>query len=185
MGAESVYRVVANQWLDALLPALIALTAEQVIFLPEAERQALAWAAVQALIQDLREVSQRRAAFRAEALRTDGEQYGGAAAYLQWVSEERYGVSPLINACFAAALVRQYEPDRSATSPSGHRQQGQGSETRERRPAQMTPTSHGQRTHRGVSLGETERGERGERGERSSAPTEERQRLRSRGKSGR
>ncbi len=153
MGAESVYRVIANRWLDELIPMVMA-EAEAALTLMhqtgersllESQRHTLAWAAIHALIHDLRDASTRRAHGQAETLMTTGaDQPMAADTYLTQVSNERYGVHPLINACFAAALVRQYEPEALGTSHPERRQKRPPAGEAGKAPRQISPITHGQ-----------------------------------------
>lgn len=121
MFAETVYRAVANRWLDRLHPVLVEALRRAEPQLAETRLRERAWDDIQALIRDLRDSSARRARFRADALAA----VAGRLApdeYLTQVSQNRYGVNPIVNACFVAALVRQYETDEPALAHQERRQ---------------------------------------------------------------
>ena len=65
---------------------------------------------MQQLIERLRAVAARRAQHQAQQLASTPRALP-AEQHLAQLSQQRYGVHPLINACYAAALVRRYPTD--------------------------------------------------------------------------
>jgi hypothetical protein len=122
MFAETVYRAVANRWLDRLHPALVDALRSAEPRPAETQLRELAWGEIQTLIHDLREVSTRRAHAWADALAVASAAHHAADDYLTQLSQYRYGVNPIVNACFAAALVRQYETDELTMAHQERRQ---------------------------------------------------------------
>ncbi len=107
--AETVYRAVANRWLDQLHPARTDAWQAQLPTLSGEEAQARAWTDIQRLIHDLRVGSARRGRYWAAALAAAAAARSSAADLTQ-VSQYRYGVNPIVNACYVAAVVRQSAP---------------------------------------------------------------------------
>ena len=122
MFAETVYRAVANRWLDRLHPTLVDALRSAEPRPAETQLRELAWGEIQTLIHDLREVSTRRAHAWADALAAASAAHLAADDYLTQLSQYRYGVNPIVNACFAAALVRQYETDELTMAHQERRQ---------------------------------------------------------------
>jgi len=121
MFAETVYRAVANRWLDQLHPALVDVVRSAEPMPSVEQARVRAWGEIQTLIHDLREISTRRAHFWADALAA-ASMHLAADDYLTQLSQYRYGVNPIVNACFAATLVRQYETDELTTTHQDRRQ---------------------------------------------------------------
>lgn len=142
--AETVYRAVANLWLDRLYPALLASMRQGEPTLPEEAARVRVWTEIQALVHDLRAVSERRARHWANAFTAEPQRLA-ADDYLTQLSQYRYGVSPIINACFAAVLVRQYETDE-LTGAHQDRRQKQRPNQAAGPPPQIAPPSNAQRS---------------------------------------
>jgi hypothetical protein len=150
MFAETVYRAVANRWLDQMHPQLAAAWRERE-GLSDEQAQTRAWAEIQAMIADLRAIDARRAQHRAAALAAAASAQLAAADLLSRLSQYRYGVNPIINACFAAALVRRYETD-DAPPPKADRRQRARTPEPSGPPPQIAPPANTQRSAVVVSL---------------------------------
>jgi hypothetical protein len=81
-------------------------------------------AGICALIERLRARSTAHCAHQADALLADGRQLPDAALIVREYSALRYGVDPLINACYARALALRYPVDQPHTSQQAKRQGG-------------------------------------------------------------
>ncbi|MBP1466287.1 hypothetical protein EYB53_011275 [Candidatus Chloroploca sp. M-50] len=114
---ETVYRAVAHAWLSALHQEHRAALVAEGHGTRTGELSDQAWAAIQHLIERLRAVATRRAQHDAEHL-AQCPRTLPADQHLAQLSQQRYGVHPLINACYVAALVRRYPTDeRSMAQP--------------------------------------------------------------------
>jgi hypothetical protein len=121
---ETVYRAVGNEWVAAMHQEIVAgLVAEgQATRADQVSEQA--WAVVDDLVRRLRAVSERRAQTWTEAL-FERQRTLPADEHLSLLSQYRYGVHPVINACYVAALVHRYPTDELAMAQH-ERQRRQG-----------------------------------------------------------
>jgi hypothetical protein len=79
--------------------------------------------ALATLVERLRERSAAHRRAQADALLSDGSQLPDTALFLREQSALRYGVDPLISACFARTLAHQYRAD----APSSRHERGRAS----------------------------------------------------------
>jgi hypothetical protein len=120
---ETVYRAIANEWVSAIYQDISAAISAK--SLPTNQISAHAWAELQQLIDRLRAISMRRAAAWAQTL-ADAPRTLPADQHLTLLSQYRYGVHPIINACYVATLVRRFPTDEA-----GMGQQDRGRRQRE------------------------------------------------------
>lgn len=136
---ETVYRAIAHEWLSAIHQDHSAALVAESRVASASQLSGQAWAEVQQLIERLRAVSVRRAQHQAQQL-TQTPRTLPAEQHLAQLSQQRYGVHPLINACYVATLVRRYPTDELSMA-----QQDRGRRQREpaRSPAgpSVTPPS--------------------------------------------
>jgi hypothetical protein len=107
---ETVYRAVANEWVVARHKELAAdlLASGQAVRADELSQQA--WAQLDDTVRRLRSIYARRAQAWATALQHEPRTLP-ADEHLGLLSQYRYGVSPIVNACYVALLVHRYPTD--------------------------------------------------------------------------
>lgn len=107
---ETVYRAVANQWVVAMHKEIVtSLTTEG--HAPRADQVSeQAWAVLDELVRRLRAVSERRAQVWTQAL-MEAPRTLSADEHLSLLNQYRYGVHPVVNACYVATLVHRYPTD--------------------------------------------------------------------------
>ncbi|HEU5087556.1 MAG TPA: hypothetical protein VFT99_08930, partial [Roseiflexaceae bacterium] len=110
---ETVYRAVANEWVSAVEAELRQRSAGE----------NNVWIEIAAIVERLRNASRRRAHHEADDL-FERQKTRPAGDYLTQLSAARYGVDPLVNACYVATLVRRYPADeRGSFQAKGRRRQ--------------------------------------------------------------
>lgn len=107
---ETVYRAIGNEWAVAMHADFAAHITAANPQLRTEQVNAEAWASVSGLALRLRLVSERRAQHWAQSLHNQPRSLP-ADEHLTLLSQHRYGVHPLINACYVAALVHRYATD--------------------------------------------------------------------------
>ncbi len=107
---ETVYRAIAHEWLSAIHQDLSAALVAEGRGANASQLSGQAWAEVQQLIERLRAMSAQRAQHQAQQLVRTPRTLP-TEQHLAQLSQQRYGVHPLINACYVAALVRRYPTD--------------------------------------------------------------------------
>lgn len=127
---EAVHRAIGNAWAVAMYTDMLAHHQRTESHMRADQAAAKAWAEVSALVDRLRGVSERRAQHWSAALRTQPRSLP-ADQHLTLISQYRYGVHPLLNACYVATLVHRYATDELTMA--------QHERARKQRDAQRTP----------------------------------------------
>ncbi|PDW05067.1 ATP-binding protein [Candidatus Viridilinea mediisalina] len=124
---ETVYRAVAHDWLSAIHQECSAALVTEGKGTSASQLSGQAWTEVQHMVERLRAVATRRAQHDAQHL-AQSPRTLPADQHLAQLSQQRYGVHPLINACYVAALVRRYPTDElsMAQQDRGRRQRDAG-----------------------------------------------------------
>ena len=138
---ETIYRAVGNEWAVAMHADIAAHTATADPQLRADQVSIRAWASVSELAHRLRLVSEQRARHWVQALCSQPRSLP-ADEHLTLLSQYQYGVHPLINACYVAALVHRYATDE-LTMAQQDRQRKQREQSRGSSPPVAPPSVPG------------------------------------------
>ncbi len=134
---ETVHRAIANEWITAIHQDLTATIIAEGRSASAGQLGVQAWAEVQQLVDRLRAVSARRAQHWARML-AQAPRTTPAEQHLTLLSQYRYGVHPMINACYVATLVRRFPTDELSMAQQD-RQRKQREPTRQSAGPAVTP----------------------------------------------
>lgn len=135
---ETIYRVVAHEWITSVQSEYRNdLGLAHPDWTP-AELTDQAWAEVQQDIEHLRQIARRRGEHIAQSIAH--QESLAPETRMALISYARYGVHPLLNACYVAALQRRYPADDSGGSGSSRgRRNSTGAAGKGSVPAPPTP----------------------------------------------
>ena len=144
---ETVHRAIANEWVVAIQQDLVGAIIAEGRAAKADQLDEQAWAEVQQLVSRLRAISDLRARHRATTLAST-PRATAAEQHLTMLSQERYGVHPIINACYVAALVHRYPTDELTLAQQDRQRKQREPGRSSSGPAVVPPTVPGPPTGR-------------------------------------
>lgn len=121
---ESIARRVAHEWVQHVYTAYANALADAHPTWSVAERHEATWEQVEADIAALRAAARRRGEREAQRLLEAGELAGPLHERVARASMYRYGIHPIVNACYVMAFLHRYPGDASLFASKPRRNAG-------------------------------------------------------------